>query len=74
MIVVKDCTGTYLRLNNKDYKVCNFKTVVSFKEGEKVKASFDKIENCSEEIGLPVTCFLFHEYESQITIKKIKSF
>ncbi|MGB4773826.1 MAG: hypothetical protein WBP45_01520, partial [Daejeonella sp.] len=42
MIVVKDCTGTYLRLNNKDYKVCNFKTVVSFKEGEKVKASFDK--------------------------------
>jgi len=70
MVVVKDCTGSYLRFNEKDYHICNIKLVDSYENGAEVKASFEKIDNCPEGDG--VVCMMLHENEGWINITKIK--
>ena len=73
MTVVKDCTGSYLRFNNKDYRVCNFESVASFNNGAEVEASFKKIETCSDSgNGVLICCWLAHEDEGWIKVEKIK--
>lgn len=66
--VVRDCTGTYLRLNGKDYNVCNFERVASFPDGVSVIATFRKIKNCTSR----AVCHIFHENEGWIHVEKIK--
>lgn len=68
MTVVRDCTGTYLRLNEKDYNVCNFEKVSSFPDGVSVIATFKKIKNCTSR----AVCLTFHENEGWIHVEKIK--
>lgn len=41
--VVRDCTGTYLRWDGKDYQVCNLEKVSSFSDGRDAIATFRKI-------------------------------
>ena len=47
MTVIKDCTGSYLRFNEKDYHICNADIVLDIENGTEVKASFEKIKSCS---------------------------
>ncbi|MBW7839440.1 MAG: hypothetical protein H3C36_07340 [Chitinophagaceae bacterium] len=69
-VVVVDCTGTYLRVQNKDYNVCNIKIMAGFQDGDHVKATFTKIKECKEVQG-PI-CDMLHPYESWIEVKAIK--
>ena len=72
MTVIKDCTGTYLRLDGKDYRVCNIDKTSSFTEGTKVTATYKKIKNC---IGLAkdvIVCKMLHANEGWIEVEKIK--
>ena len=39
MLVVRDCTGTYLRVADKDYHVCNTEKLAKYSNGETVNAS-----------------------------------
>jgi len=70
MTVIKDCTGTYLRMNETDYFVCNYELLASHTEGEIISVTFKETdcENASE----VVTCMMHHPYESKIEIIKIK--
>ncbi|MCO6498365.1 MAG: hypothetical protein J5I50_11970 [Chitinophagaceae bacterium] len=68
--VVIDCTGTYLRVAKLDYAVCNEEKLASFENGEKVLASFTVIKDCKS--LKPVTCYLYHPYESLVTVKQVK--
>ena len=68
MTVVRDCTGTYLRLNEKDYNVCNLEKVLSFPDRVSVIATFKKINNCTSR----AVCHTFHENEGWIYVEKIK--
>lgn len=70
--VITDCTGTYLRWNEKDYKVCNIEKVSSFISGTTVEANFVKLTECKGAGNFPVTCYLNHEYDSWIEVRKIK--
>jgi hypothetical protein len=47
MTVLRDCTGVYLRLDNKDYHVCNPEKVSSFPDGAVVTASFKRVNECN---------------------------
>ncbi len=70
MTVIKDCTGSYLRLNEKDYHICNIDIVEDINDGSVVKASFIKIDDChdSEEI----VCEMYHANEGWIEVSDIE--
>lgn len=72
MVVIRDCTGTYLRLDGKDYHVCNPKKISAFVSGTEVKATFKKIKDCKDEPKQHHVCFMLHENEGWITVEKIK--
>ena len=70
-IVVRDCTGTYLRENGKDYHVCNIDKVAPFADGATVEASFNKISECKN-ANNTVVCEMYHENEGWIEVVSIK--
>jgi len=70
-IIVEDCTGTYLRINSKDYKVCNLEMIENFTSGQKVEVSFEKIDDCKGSGNFPVTCYLYHPFEAWAFLTKI---
>ena len=71
MTVVKDCTGTYLRMDGKDYHVCNLEKLSSYSDGTKVTATFKKIENCPSS-SETIVCKMLHENEGWVEVVKIK--
>lgn len=70
MTVVKDCTGVYLRDNSRDYFVCNDDILDSYSAGDKIKVTYDDLEEC---FGIlePVTCEMAHIYDGKIEITEI---
>lgn len=69
MTVIKDCTGSYLRFNAKDYQVCNIEIVADFENGAKVEASFEKIDECENNW---IVCYMLHENEGWINVIKVE--
>lgn len=67
--VIRDCTGTYLRIDSKDYQVCNTEMMSNYAEGTMVNASFRKIDDCPSKPE--ITCMMFHENEGWIEISTI---
>lgn len=67
--VVRDCTGTYLRIENEDLKVCNSEILDGYLEGEKVNAKYKKVQDCADEGAV---CMLYHEYSASIEISNVK--
>lgn len=70
MIVIKDCTGSYLRFNEKDYHVCNIEMLEIYDNGIEVKASFKKIDDCPS--NDEVVCEMLHANEGWINVTKIE--
>jgi hypothetical protein len=71
MTVVKDCTGTYLRIHGKDFKVCNLGKLSSVPAGATVTATLKKIDNCKR-LEDKVVCKMLHPNEGLIEIVKLK--
>ena len=69
MIVIKDCTGSYLRFNDKDYHICNMEVVDNFDNGTEVEASFKKIDECDNNWS---ECYMLHDNEGWINVTKIE--
>lgn len=68
--VVRDCTGTYIRIDDKeDYLVCNAEMLQEKKEGETVSVIYDFEKTCKE-LDDKVTCMMYHENKGKIRIKK----
>jgi hypothetical protein len=71
--VVRDCTGTYLRLDGLDYQVCNPQAVASFSDAAAVIASFRKVHACNGSGGDETICDRFHQSEGWIEVAEIRS-
>ena len=71
MTVVRDCTGTYLRMDGKDFQVCNIGKLSLFSTGTTVNATFKKIDNCKRLEDM-VVCKMLHPNEGLIEIVKLK--
>jgi hypothetical protein len=71
MTVIKDCTGTYLRMDGKDFQVCNIGKLTFFSSGTTVDATFKKIDNCKR-LEDKVVCKMLHQNEGLIEIVKLK--
>jgi hypothetical protein len=72
MQVIRDCTGTYLRKDGKDYMVCNLEKVSQFADATKVKASFIRISECKGSAINQIVCLMYHQNEGWIEVKEIK--
>lgn len=72
MKVVRDCTGTYIRFNEKDYQVCNLDKLSGFADGQVVKAKFRKVEKCTDKSQPEMVCMMYHENEGWIQVQEIK--
>ncbi|MFP5470934.1 MAG: hypothetical protein ACLGGV_05005 [Bacteroidia bacterium] len=69
---IKDCTGSYIRIDDKDYKICNIDDVEGYQYGDKIQVSFKKLENCDEEESSQIICMLYHHFETFAFITKIR--
>ena len=71
--IVRDCTGTYIRVNNmEDYLACNNELLSDKKDGETVSVIYNFEKNCKEPAD-KATCLMYHEHKGKITIKKKNS-
>lgn len=70
--VVRNCTGVYLRLSDKDYKVCNLEKVSTFPADATVTATFKKIKDCNNPAYSGPSCRMLHLYESWIEVENIQ--
>jgi len=68
--VIKDCTGSYLRYEGKDFHICNIETVENIQSETVIKASFKKVEKCNTDTL--AVCMMYHENEGWIEITEIK--
>ncbi len=71
LIVIRDCTGTYLRLKEKDYRVCNLEKLAPFPDGAKVAATFKRIDVCKGSANETIICYMLHENEGWIEVLKV---
>jgi hypothetical protein len=72
MTVVKDCTGTYLRTDGKDYHVCNSDKLESYSNGTEVRATFKKTDKCTGPANDAPVCYMLHENEGWVDVVKIE--
>ena len=66
--VVKDCTGSYLKIDGQDFFVCNAEKLNDFKDGEEVQVTV----NMSEECNLTGICLLYHPNSGYVEVTNIK--
>ena len=69
--LIKDCTGVYLRLNNKDYHVCNTEKTTALDGNIPVIATYRLISDCTGTASHAVVCMMLHQNEGWIEIEQI---
>ncbi|MCI5059379.1 MAG: hypothetical protein MRY83_24920 [Flavobacteriales bacterium] len=68
--VIRNCTGIYLNVDNKNYKVCNRDILQNYENEEPLTATFKKAEDC--DLQSELVCFMHFDFEHYIEIKDIK--
>lgn len=68
--VIRDCSGTYLRMGKDDYMVCNFEMLDGRADNSKVKVFYRTQMDCPPREGM--VCMLFHEHKGAIEVTKVK--
>jgi hypothetical protein len=68
--IERDCTGTYLSMDGKDYHVCNTAATDAYNEGSTVKANFVLIGDCQQQND--GYCMLYHENEGWVEVEEIQ--
>jgi len=67
---IKDCTGSYLRIDGNDYKICNFENTSAYENNDVIYASIRKVKDCSNFSPDILTCKMFHAFVATIEVKK----
>lgn len=70
--IIKDCTGTYLRVLDKDYQVCNIEETASIENEQKVLANFNLLKQCKGTAITVPSCYMYHPNEGWINVIDIK--
>jgi hypothetical protein len=60
-----------LRIDGKDYHVCNLEKVASFSDGTNVNASFKIIKECNGSAEEEIVCMMLHVNEGWIEVQKV---
>lgn len=70
MIVIKDCTGTYLRKNDKDFKVCNEELLNEYEDEQVVTITYTRVDGGCKPEGF--VCELYHQFEYYIEVETVQ--
>lgn len=70
--LLRDCTGTYVRYNEKDYRVCNLEKTNSFSDSSIVKITFKKISVCEGSAKDQIVCMMARENDGWIEVLSIE--
>lgn len=68
--VEKNCTGSYLKIDNKFYYVCNADKITSYNTGQAISVTYEVLEGCKAKSEVNA-CELLFSYEAIIEIKAI---
>ena len=71
VIIVRNCTGTYIRFKEQDYKVCNQELIVKLKSDAKVNVTFEDSNRCKLPKDMAI-CSMYHPFISSVNIIAIK--
>ena len=69
--IVQDCTGTYLKLNNKDYLICNPEIAIGYPNGSSVEVKYNSKSSYPTD-AYEAVCLVLHESYGFVEITKIK--
>lgn len=58
--VIRDCTGTYVRIADKDYLVCNTSALADYADNECVEVTTASVTDCAEQKDKAI-CAMAHE-------------
>jgi hypothetical protein len=72
VVVKRDCTGTYLHFNDRDYKVCNTEMLTNIANGDSIEATFTAIKKCNGTANGAINCAITHEYTEWVEVKQIR--
>ena len=67
-IVIKNCTGSYLRFEDNDFKICNPDIMASHPEGEVVIVRLRYNDQCSDDFA----CNLHYPFEGWVEVLEIE--
>jgi hypothetical protein len=67
---IKDCTGSYLRIDNTDYKVCNVENTANYENNDVIYASISKLAECNNVNPDQITCKMAHAFATHIKVRK----
>jgi len=68
--VVRDCSGTYIKMKGLDYKVCNDELLADLENESFATLSFIDVSTCKVEEGVAV-CMLYHEHVGIVKVLEI---
>jgi len=71
-VFIKDCTGSYLKRDGKDYHICNTEMTTSLSNGDTVLAVFNRIKECNGTAKNGIICMMYHANEGWIQVESIK--
>ena len=71
--VVRNCTGLYLRINEKNYQVCN-EDKVPYPADVSVTVRFRKITECNGSANDKPRCMMLFPSEGWIEVCEIKNY
>lgn len=73
-LVIRDCTGTYLRVDSKDLPVCNPEVLSDEENGTSLVAVYKKVGDSKCEARDMPYCMMVHPYEvgEWIRVTRIK--
>jgi transposase len=67
--VVRNCTGIYLRVNGKEYRVCNSEKLSEYPNGVSIKVSYKHIKKCNSD---DIVCMMVYPNDGDIKVLQIK--
>lgn len=68
--IVRDCSGTYIRMDEWDYKVCNDDLLANLENEAMITLSFIDVNKCKLPDGIAV-CMLYHEHVGSVKVLDI---
>lgn len=69
--LVRDCTGTYARINGDDWLICNYADITDYPDGSVMDVEFIQLQECSASEPPESTCLEYHESRGFIRISAI---
>lgn len=68
--IKRDCTGTYLRVDNKEYKVCNSGMITAYQDNAIVKAKYKRLSSCGT-LEEPI-CQMVHQNDGWVEVLEVR--